>query len=75
MSTNDQTPKPTIEERLEAVVETLELVAAMQRDHEKALESANRKWDERFDKLMSAVETLTQVAQSHERRLSGLEGQ
>ena len=75
MSPNDPTPKPTIEERLQAVVQTLQLVAVMQRDHEKALAESDQRWnnraaqwDARFDKLLTIVE-------SHDRRLSGLEGQ
>ena len=67
MSTDNPTPKPTIDERIQAIVETLELVAAMQRDHEKQRAEADRRWDQRFDKLLTIVE-------SHERRLTDLEG-
>ena len=74
MSTDNPTPKTTIDERLQAVVETLELVAAMQRDHEKQLATSDQRWtersaqwDKRFDKLLTIVE-------SHERRLTHLEG-
>jgi hypothetical protein len=84
VSTDNPTPKPTIEERLEAVVQTLELVAAMHRDHEKQLAESNerwnqrfaesdQRWDKRFDKVMDGIELLTNVAKSHERRLSDLE--
>ena len=68
MSKDNPTHTPSIDERLEAVVQTLELVAAMQRDHEKRFAESDQRWDKRFDKLLSIVE-------SHERRLSGLEGQ
>jgi hypothetical protein len=67
VSTDNPTPKPTIDERIQAIVETLELVAAMQRDHEKQRAEADRRWDQRFDKLLTIVE-------SHERRLTDLEG-
>jgi hypothetical protein len=67
MSTDNPTPKPTIEERLETVVQTLELAAAMQRDHEKQLAESDERWNQRFDKLLTVVE-------SHDRRLTGLEG-
>ena len=56
----DPRPHPTIEERLEAVVQTLELVAAIQRDND-------QRWDKRFEKLLH-------IAEIHERRLSRLEG-
>jgi hypothetical protein len=81
MSTENPTPKPTIEKRLEAVVQTLELIAAMQRDHEKLLADHEKllaasdqrwnqrtiEWDARFDKLLTIVE-------SHDRRIQHLEG-
>ena len=77
----DPTPKPTIEERLEAVVQTLELVAAMQRDNEKRIAESDQRWtersaqwDQRFEKVMNGLERLTHVAESHERRRSDLEG-
>ena len=82
MSSDNQTPKPTIDDRIEAVVQTLELVAAMQRDNEKRLADSDQRWteraaqwDQRFEKVMNGLERLTHVAESHERRLSDLEGQ
>ena len=67
MSTDNPTPKPTIGDRIEAVVHTLELVAARQRDNEKRLADSDERWNQRFDKLLTIVE-------SHDRRLTGLEG-
>ena len=67
MSTDNPTPKPTIGDRIEAVVQTLELVAARQRDNEKRLADSDERWNQRFDKLLTIVE-------SHDRRLTGLEG-
>jgi|NGEPerStandDraft_6_1074524.scaffolds.fasta_scaffold447624_1 hypothetical protein len=82
MSSDNPTPKPTIDDRIEAVVQTLELVAAMQRDNEKRLADSDQRWteraaqwDQRFEKVMNGLERLTHVAESHERRLSDLEGQ
>jgi hypothetical protein len=82
VSTDNPTPKPTIEERLGAVVQTLELVAAMHRDHEKQLAESDQRWnqraaqwDARFEKVMNGLERLTHVAESHERRITDLEGQ
>lgn len=74
----DPTPKPTIEERLEAVVQTLELVAAMQRDHEKQLAQSDQRWNERFaesdQRWGQRFDKLLTIAESHDRRLSHLEG-
>lgn len=53
----------TIDERIQALTMNLELLS---HDHE-----AQR---ERMEKLIAAVETLARIAESHERRLTGLEG-
>jgi hypothetical protein len=34
-----------------------------------------RKYEERFHRILDAIEKLAQIAESHERRLGGLEGQ
>ena len=78
MSTENPTPKPTIEERLEAVVQTLELVAAMQRDHEKQLAESDERWNRRFaqsdERWNQRFDKLLTIVESHDRRLTGLEG-
>jgi hypothetical protein len=74
MSTNDPAPRPTIDERLQAVVETLELVAAMQRDHEKQLAASDERWDQRTAQWDARFDKLLTIVESHERRLSDLEG-
>jgi len=53
----------TIDERIQALTMNLELLS---HDHE-----AQR---ERIDKLVAAAEALARIAQSHERRLTELEG-
>jgi hypothetical protein len=74
MSTNNPTPKPTLDERIQAVVETLELVAAMQRDHEKQMAESAAQWNQRFEKVMNGLERLTHIAEAHEHRIQNLEG-
>ena len=72
MSTNDPTPKPrTTDERLEGLTQTVEIIAAMQRDNERRF-AAN---ETRLDKILDGLERLTHIAESHERRIEGLEGQ
>ena len=57
-----------LDERLEALTHTVELLAQMRIDDE-------RKYEERFHRILDAIEKLAQIAESHERRLDGLEGQ
>jgi len=50
----------TIEERLEAITQTLELVAQMQLDHEKRSEERLNKLDDRLDKMGERLDTVTE---------------
>lgn len=67
---DDAAPKPrTIDERLDGLTQTLEIVAAMQRDNEK-----------RFAEIATALQqdaenirALVRVAELHDRRLTNLE--
>ena len=66
--------KPTIDERLdrlterhEALTQTVELTAAMQRDNEE-------RWQKRFGEIAESIRGLARIAEIHEHRLSGLEG-
>jgi hypothetical protein len=71
---DDPTPnRPTIDERIEAVVQTLELLAAMQRDHEKHLAESDERFDKRFARWDQRFEKLLTIAESHERRIQDLE--
>jgi hypothetical protein len=66
MSTDNPTPKPrSIDERLEGLTQTVEIIAAMQRDNERRF-AAN---EERFTKILGGLERLTLIAESHERRM------
>lgn len=57
---NDEKPKPTIDERIEAIVHTLELVSGMQLKTEKELKRLGR--------------YVRRIAIDHESRLLELEG-
>jgi Mg2+ and Co2+ transporter CorA len=70
-------PKPTIDERLdrlterhEALTQTVELIAAMQRDNEKQFAEIGK----RFAEVGEHIRALVRIAEIHEHRLSGLEG-
>src|ERR1035437_6097729 len=71
-------PKPTIDERLdrlterhEALTQTVELIAAMQRDNEKQFAEIGK----RFAEVGESIRALARIAEIHEHRLSGLEGE
>jgi hypothetical protein len=62
-----------IDERLEALVQTVELIAAMQRDNE-------TRWERRFGEVTAAIQkdaeniaALARIAEIHHERLSHLE--
>ncbi len=82
-------PKPrTIDERLdrlterhEALTQTLELVAAMQRDNERRFEDNARDWNKRFAEIAAAsqqdaenIRALARIAEIHKHRITGVEG-
>jgi hypothetical protein len=67
MPDNAEPKRPTIDERICAVVQSLELTAAMQRDNE-------RRFDIRFGPILDGLERLSHIAEIHERRISHLEG-
>ena len=67
--------RPTIDERLEAIKQTLELTAAMHLDND-------REFRERFAEIAKLqaqdgehIRALARIAEIHERRLSHLEGE
>jgi hypothetical protein len=67
MSTDNPKPKPTIDERLDAITQSLELVAAMQLDNEK-------RFDKRFGEITEGLARLLHIAEIHEHRIAKLEG-
>jgi len=52
----------------------MELLAAMHRDNERRFEERFAKHEERFDRIADMLERLMAIVESHERRLSDLEG-
>ena len=63
-------PKPrSIDERLDGLTQTVEIIAAMQRDNEKRIAESDQRWaersaqwDQRFDKVMNRLERLAHDA-------------
>jgi hypothetical protein len=70
----------TIDERLEALTRTVELLAAMQTDNEKRWEQRLEVYDQRFNKIATALQqdgehirALVRIAELHHERLARLE--
>ena len=78
MSTDNPTPRPrTIDERLDGLTQTLEIIAAMQRDNERrfaANEVRFAKIADRFEEIAGDIAGLIGVAQRHEHRIAKLDG-
>ena len=82
MPDNADPKRPTFDERLEAINQTLELIAAMQLDNEK-------RFEKRFAEIGTTLQqiatnqkrdgehilALVRIAEIHDRRLSHLEGE
>ena len=56
----------TIDERLETLTQSVDLLAEMQRD-------IDARYDQRFNQIMDAITRLTNIVEAHERRLDELE--
>ena len=70
----------TIDERLEALTQSLELVAHMQQAEGKRAAERDAKTDQRIDRILDLVEKqagnidkLTAIAHNHEQRIGRLE--
>jgi hypothetical protein len=73
--------KPTIDERLdrlterhEALTETVELIVAMQRENEERFEKRFAQIAANQERDAEHINTLVRIAEIHEHRISGLEG-
>ena len=64
----------TIDERIEALTQSVELLASFHRDVERHLDEANTRTERRFDQLATAIERVLGIVESHEHRIQGLEG-
>ena len=58
-----------LKERHEALTQTVEIIAGMQKETERLVQALGR----RVDGLTVAVEALLKIVQSHERRLDNLD--
>lgn len=70
----------TIDERLEALTQTVELIAHMQQAEEKRAAERDAITDQRLNRILDAIEkqarnieTLAAIAHDHGRRIEGLE--
>ena len=69
-----------IAQRHQALAETVEIVAGMQREAERReqerdakLAKRDAKYNERFTRVLDGIEKLTAIVGSHERRIHNLE--
>ena len=76
----EKQPKTT-DERLDALTMNLELMshtveanAASARLSDERIEALNRKTDQRFETVLTAIEKMLAIAQVHQRRLDAIEG-
>jgi hypothetical protein len=58
----------TLDERIEALTQSLELLASLHRDNE-------AKYEARFSRMMDAIERIARLVENHEHRINGLEDQ
>ena len=64
-----------IDERLEALTQSVGLLASMHRDNEQRLATLSHQTEERFNRTLDIIDRLAGAVESHERRISGLENQ
>jgi hypothetical protein len=70
MENNEANPKkPTIDERLEAIAESLELLTMDVRE----MAADNRQRDRLMDQMMDGIAKLLRIAEIHEHRIENLE--
>jgi len=63
----------TIDERLEAITQSLELVAGMQRANEERYERRFQAIAHNFEIVLDSIKRLENIASAHEQRLDDLE--
>ena len=72
---NGKAKKPTIDERLEALAQSLELLTTLHRDLEQQTAARFADTAARFADLGQFINQLAHIAEAHEQRLDRLEGQ
>ncbi len=72
----------SIDERLEALAQTVEILASMQRENEKRFEQNEKRFEQmflevrhHFEIVLDSIRGLESIARAHEQRLDDLEGQ
>jgi len=65
----------TIDERIEALTQSLELLAGMHRDLEEATAKNFERLEGNIDRLTAIMERLANIAIVHEQRIERLEGE
>jgi hypothetical protein len=60
----------TIDERLEVLAQSMEVLQGMQMDNEKRFAAVTRN----FEVVLESLQSLERTASAHERRISHLEG-
>jgi septation ring formation regulator EzrA len=63
-----------IDERLEALTQSVELLAQMHRDNEAKYEQRFERLESLIERIVTVQESLGAIATNHERRLNDLEG-
>ena len=66
----DPRPRPTIDERLDSLAQTMEILAGMQRENEKRFDQVTHN----FEIVLDSIKRLENVAVAHEQRLDDIEG-
>lgn len=69
MSTDNPTPPRTIDERLDGLTQTVEIIAAMQRDNQRRFDQITAT----FAVALDSIKRLENIALAHEHRITDLE--
>lgn len=72
MSIDERLEKLT--ERHEALTQTVEIIAAMQKENDKRFAERGAEFDRRMGQVLEAITQLGHIAESHDHRLDNLEG-
>jgi hypothetical protein len=62
-----------LKERHEALTQTVEIIAAMQKDNERRAAASAAEFDRRMGQVLEAITQLSHIAESHDHRLDNLE--
>ncbi|HEU0139871.1 MAG TPA: hypothetical protein VFQ79_09185 [Bryobacteraceae bacterium] len=64
----------TIDERLEALTQTVEIIAGMQQETERLMQESDRRTEARIAQLTETMNRLANIVIRHEERLDQLDG-